>query len=80
MPKPSPTAQRPWTYHDLAGELIARGIPPYLIDGKAVDFAAPTVEAATASVELDAWYHDHDHEQEDDDWQDEELHRLLTEH
>ena len=67
-----------WTYHDLAGELIARGIPPYLINGKAVDFAAPTVEAAVASVELDAWFHDH--EQEEEAWQDEELHRLLTEH
>ena len=68
----------PWTYHDLAGELIARGIPPDLIDGKAIDFTAPTVEAAVAGVELDAWYHDN--ECEDDDWQDEELHRLLTEH
>jgi len=43
-----------------------------------IKFAAPTVEAAAAGVELDAWFHDN--EQEDEDWQDEELHRLLTEH
>ena len=67
-----------WTYPDLAGELLARGIRPDFIDGKAVDFTAPTVEAAAAGVELDAWFHDN--EQEDEDWQDEELHRLLTEH
>ena len=69
-----------WTYDDLAGELIAQGIRPDFIDGKAIDFSAPTVEAAAAGVELDAWFHDHDNEQVDEDWEDEELHRLLTEH
>ena len=78
MSKPNPTVRRAWTYQDLAGELLAQGIDPYFINGKAVDFSAPTVEAATASVELDAWFRDND--QEDEEWQDEELHRLLTEH
>ena len=67
-----------WNYHDLVGELLAQGIHPDFIDGKAIDFSAPTVEAAAASVELDAWFHDN--EQEEEAWQDEELHRLLTEH
>jgi len=67
-----------WTYQDLAGELIALGIRPDFIDGKAIDFAAPTVEAAVADVALAAFYHDIGCE--NDDWQDEELHRLLTEH
>ncbi len=57
-----------WTYHDLAGELIARDIPPHLIDGKAIDFAAPTVEAAAAGVELSPCYR----ETGDDTWWDEE--------
>lgn len=78
MAKPSLVVRRAWTYQDLAAELLAQGIRPDFIDGKAVDFAAPTVEAATAGVELDAWFHDN--EQEDEEWQDEELHRLLTEH
>ena len=53
-----------WTYQDLAAELLAQGIDPYFIDGKAIDFSAPTVEAAAAAVELDAWFHDHEQEEE----------------